>query len=308
MRDKSAIVVPTLNAGELFQPWLEAVNSQTVQPDRCLLVDSGSSDGTPELAESVGFEVLRIAKATFDHGGTRLMAAQHLENTDILVYLTQDAILADRNSLGNLLQSFSDPEVASVYGRQLPADNASKLAAHHRRYNYSGDSYCVDASQLKNMGIRGLFCSNSFAAYRREPLINCGGFPEKLIMGEDMLAVKALLDHGYRHMYNASATVKHSHNYTYFREFRRYFDTGVFHSLQPDIRALFRSTMKEGGGFVRSELEYALKDGISLFAESVFRNACRVAGYYLGLAHNFTPVGVNRFFSNSPAFWRRERE
>ncbi len=300
---KTAIVVPTLNAGSEFSEWLDAVNRQKFQPDFLLLIDSESSDRTPELAERNGFEVKHIKRSQFDHGGTRLWAAQYLKQVDIIIYLTQDAILADEYSIANLLECFSDSNVASVYGRQLPADNATALAFHHRKFNYRSASHQVTSVNANQMGIRAIFCSNSFAAYRRAPLLEIGGFPDSVIMGEDMLAAKALIDAGYTHTYCSKATVKHSHNFSIAAEFKRYFDTGVFHSTQPEIRALMASTQTEGLGFVRSEFQFASGKGFILCIESVTRNVFRALGYGMGHLHAYFPASVNRLLSNSPSYW-----
>lgn len=303
---KTAVVVPTLNAGSEFSDCLDAVARQSFKPDFLLIIDSASEDGTPEKAKQAGFDVKHIKRSEFDHGGTRLWAARYLDQADIIVYLTQDAILADDDSLSKLVSGFSDSKVASAYGRQLPADNATALARHHRDFNYGAASYRVNSANVKSMGIRGVFCSNSFAAYRRTALLKNGGFPEHLIMGEDMLAAGALISSGYTHVYCADACVKHSHNFTLRGEFKRFFDTGVFHNTQPSIRALLATTQAEGAGFVRSELRYAWERGGFLCFMSLVRNIIRASGYYIGFLHKYIPLSLNRRLSNCPAYWQAQ--
>ena len=71
-----ALFVPTCNAGEPWREWLEALRTQTRQPDRLLLIDSSSDDDTPSLAREYGFEVRVIPRREFNHGRTRQLGVE----------------------------------------------------------------------------------------------------------------------------------------------------------------------------------------------------------------------------------------
>ncbi len=298
------LIVPTLNAGVEWKEWLSALDSQTLQPDLKLVIDSSSTDETAILAMQHGFDVKVISREEFDHGGTRLLAAKLLSEADILVYLTQDAMLASRSSLERIVNCFRDDSVASAYGRQLPAHNATVLAAHHRAYNYPDTSFSVSKSDLNDLGIRAAFCSNSFAAYRRVPLLDVGGFSEKLIMGEDMLAALKLIEAGNTHCYCAESTVYHSHNFSLPAEFRRFFDMGVFHRVETCIDKLRASTTQEGAGYVIAELGFAWQKSVVVFCRSFVRNGTRAIAYAVGRNYKLLPLSLCKWLSNSPLYWR----
>src|SRR5690606_22126597 len=127
-----------------------------------------------------------------------------------------------------LVAAFNDPAVAVAYGRQLPHHVANPIAAHARLFNYGARSYVAGMEDATRMGIKTVFASNSFAAYRAATFKELGGFPERTILSEDMyLAARSVLAGG-KVAYVAEACVRHSHNYTPLEEFRRYFDIGVF--------------------------------------------------------------------------------
>lgn len=300
------LVVPTLNAGPTWVEWLKALESQTFTPACKLLIDSSSDDKTVSLAKEYGFDTVVISREEFDHGGTRLLAAKLLDKVDILVYLTQDAILASNTSLERIVYCFRDDLVASAYGRQLPAYDATVLSAHHRAYNYPETSFEASQSELKDLGIRAVFCSNSFAAYRRTSLLEVGGFGEKLIMGEDMLAALKLIEAGYTHCYCAESTVYHSHNFSLAGEFRRFFDMGVFHRVETRIDELRESTKQEGRGYVFAELSFAWQIGIVLFFKSFIRNGIRAIAYVAGRHYTFLPLELRQRLSNSSSYWRAD--
>ena len=96
------VIVPTLNAAKDWPQFAPALLT-CVRPEQVLVIDSESTDGTVKLAQAVGFQVCSVARAEFNHGGTRQMAAEKLPNTEILVYVTQDAVLAGPDALASLL-------------------------------------------------------------------------------------------------------------------------------------------------------------------------------------------------------------
>ncbi|MHB8117027.1 MAG: glycosyltransferase [Acidithiobacillus ferrivorans] len=142
------------------------------------------------------------------------MVAERLNDFDMLVYMMQDGIQASPDGLENLVSAFSDPEVGVAYGRQLPRDGASPVEAHTRLFNYLEQSNKRTLADKSKLGIKAAFTSNSFAAYRTKAVFDVGGFPSKLILGEDMVVAARMLLAGWSVAYVADAQVYHSHGYT----------------------------------------------------------------------------------------------
>lgn len=286
------VVVPTLNAGELWKQWLEAYRRLEEQP-RCLIIDSSSTDDTVKLAEDAGIDVHRIDKSSFDHGGTRNLGMEFTDN-DIIVFLTQDAILEDEMSLRRLVVEFGDEKVAAVYGRQLPRPGAGPFESFLRLKNYPDMSYVRSYEDRSVYGLRTAFMSNSFAAYRRTALEQIQGFPEGQIFGEDMVAAARFLKLGWKVAYAAEARVLHSHKYSPVQEFRRYFDMGVLHAGHPWIRADFGTAESAGVGFVIAELGYIAKRSLVRLPEAFIRTMFRFIGFRLGLVERYLPHRIKQ--------------
>ncbi|HMT03419.1 MAG TPA: hypothetical protein PKD00_08965, partial [Burkholderiales bacterium] len=88
-----------------------------------------SLDNTLEIAKQYNFENRVIKNEEFDHGATRELALEILEDADIIVYLTQDVLLANSDSIVNLINIFeTNNKVSGCFGRQLPHNNADLLA------------------------------------------------------------------------------------------------------------------------------------------------------------------------------------
>src|SRR6202035_4444160 len=130
------LCIPTHNAGKTWSEFVNALEEQTLRPCDVLVIDSSSTDGTADLARQAGYRVVTIPRAEFRHGGTRQFAAELASIAEILVYLTQDAILANENALARLVAAFDDPSVAAAYGRQFPRRDANPIEAHARLFNY----------------------------------------------------------------------------------------------------------------------------------------------------------------------------
>ena len=302
-RSTVGVVVPARNPGVLWPQWWAALGLQQTAVQG-LVVDSSSDDGTDFTSLPMGFSCLCIAAADFNHGGTRNLALSHLPaGTDVVVYMTQDALLADPHALSRLVSVFADQSVACAYGRQLPHADASPVAAHARLFNYPDVSRTVSLDDKAHLGLKACFLSNSFAAYRVADLMAVGGFPSSVILGEDMSVAARLLMAGKRVAYVADACVHHSHNYSVLQEFRRYFDTGVFHARSPWLLQTFGSAAGEGLRFVRTELAYLWRHAPAWIPSALLRTAAKLAGYRMGRLEAFWPQWFKRKCSMHQGFW-----
>jgi rhamnosyltransferase len=307
MNYRVGLIVPTLNAGGRWQDWLERANRQSLSPARKLVIDSGSDDHTPELARAHGFEVVSIARQDFNHGATRQTASELLDDCDILVYLTQDALLASSDAVARLVAAFDDPDVALAYGRQLPHESAGPIGAHARLFNYPATGVRKTLADVHRLGIKTAFCSDSFAAYRRSDLLGVGGFAPNVIFGEDTHAATRLLLSGKAIHYVAEADVYHSHDYTMVEDFRRYFDIGVFHAREPWIIAALGTAEGEGFRFLRSEIYYLLRNAPWLLPSALIRVVLKYAAYQLGKSEKRLSQSRKQRLSMNRAFWTADQ-
>ena len=282
---KCGLIIPTLNAGGQFKKLLGQVLTQSL-PTEKLIVDSQSTDGTAELAKKIGLEVLTIERKNFNHGATRQFALEHLLKKfplDVIIFLTQDVLLRDEQSLAKLVKVFGeDKSVGLAYGRQLPHENATNEAKFLRAFNYPPESQLRSFDDRKVFGLKTAFASNSFAAYRVEALQSVGGFPSNVPLCEDMYVAAKMLMNGLKIFYAADAQVYHSHNYTAAQEFCRYVDIGKFHAQESWIRENFGSAEGAGKKFVLMKLSALAKKNPLDCVGAIFRDGAKFFGYRLG--------------------------
>ncbi len=298
-----SVVIPTRNGSTTLPELLALLNQQTIVLDDIHVVDSASEDDTVSIARSYGAKVTSINRQDFDHGGTRSMMARKTKG-DIIIYFTQDAIPASRDCVERLLQPFRDEKVAVCYGRQLPNFDADYGAARLRQFNYPETSQIRCFEDRKQYGLKTVFTSNSFAAYRRLPFKSVGYFKDNLIFGEDTEVVGRLVKDGFKVAYVADARVYHSHNYTYQEEFKRSFDTGVLHTKEGWLLETYGQAEKIGKKFVINELTSLLKNGrLQLFADCFVRNFCKYAGYAIGRKYAILPRSFIIRLSMHRSWW-----
>lgn len=302
---KIALIIPTYNAGIFWHKWIDTYQTQSIKAEQIIVVDSSSTDETAQLAEQAGFFVKKIAKEDFDHGGTRNLAVKLSElDADILVFMTQDAILANETALQNLMEPFADQMVAAVYGQQLPSQDANPLATHARLFNYPSQNITKTRNDIKSWGIKCAFMSNSFAAYRKSIFDELGTFPENTILAEDMYLAAKMILAGYKIAYCSEAKVYHSHNYSLIQEFKRYFDTGVFQQKESWIQEEFGSVSGEGKRFVISELQYLWKNNPLWIPKALCSTLFKYIGFKFGLNWYKLPKRIIKILSMHKGYWK----
>jgi rhamnosyltransferase len=302
-RSLVALIIPTCNAAKHWKDLSEGLRRQGLAAAQMLIVDSSSDDGTRELAEAEGYQVFRIDRCAFNHGGTRKLAVELVPWAQVVVYLTQDAVLATPDAVDLLLSAFKDRDVAAAYGRQLPRLGAGPIEAHARLFNYPPQSDVRDYESRHILGIKAAFMSNSFAAYRVNELQEVGGFPSEVIMAEDAMVAGRLLLAGWKTAYVAEAQVYHSHPFTIGEEFRRYFDIGVCHRHEGWFREQFGRVSGEGGRYVLSELKYLWGNGPQLLGMALLRTVTKALGYQLGLHGSALGNKWSKRISYHKSFW-----
>jgi rhamnosyltransferase len=302
--DRARIVIPVRNGGARWREAAAALVESVVEPATVAVVDSASTDGSDRVAADCGFELMRIDPRTFNHGRTRQMAIDRFcSGRELVVFLTQDAVVEAPGAVTELLSAFADPEVGAAYGRQIPHAGARPFDAHVILFNYGGRSETRSLEDGPRLGIKAAYLSNSFAAYRISALQACGGFPSHLILGEDTSVAVRMLLSGWKIRYCAEARVRHSHSYSVRQEMQRYFDFGVLHAQLPDLMRHFGAAEGEGARFIASEFRYIAANAPWSLPLVPVRNAAKYIGYRLGRTFVRLPRSVCRRMSMTKVFW-----
>lgn len=299
------VIIPTYRPGKEFRLLLERLKQQSVPVRRVVIINTEKKFWDSRWEQEFPFtEVHHIKKEEFDHGGTRRKAAE-LTDAEIMVFMTQDALPADRDLIRNLTSPLKEPATAAAYARQLPNASCSLVERYTRSFNYPDKSSVKSREDLPVYGIKTFFCSNVCAAYRKDVYESLGGFTGHTIFNEDMIYASAVIQHGYRIAYAADAKVIHSHNYTCMQQFRRNFDLGVSQAEYPEVFQT-ASSESEGIRLVKKTFRYLCVNGRRrLIPGFVLQSGFKYAGYLAGKNYRRMPARMVRWCSMNKDYWRK---
>jgi rhamnosyltransferase len=263
-----------------------------------VVVDSGSSDGSAELARARGAVVEEIDPADFGHGRTRNLGAR-IARGELVVFTSQDAVADDEQWLATLAAAArSGPEVAGAYGRQLPHPDARPPERFFLDFLYGPKPRVQRLDDGEPLTFEATLFSNVNAAIPRWALERFP-FRDDLTMSEDQEWSRRALRAGHSLVYEPAAAVRHSHAYTIRTAFRRFFDSGVSaeHAYVEgdDSRAALR---RAGARYAREELAWLWRSGQRRWIPyTAAYELGKFAGLQLGLRHERLPRSLTRRLS-----------
>ena len=136
-----SVVIPSYNGAHELPALLELLHSQTGISDlEIVVVDSGSKDGTAELAEQAGCKVVRIPQEDFSHSYSRMLGAKHASG-EYLLFMTQDALPDRADWVLRMLQPCLVSGAAAVSCYETPKPDAD-LLSHITVWN------CIELSEI----------------------------------------------------------------------------------------------------------------------------------------------------------------
>jgi len=294
----ASIILLTLNAGEKFRKVLKAVFNQTYNNFEVIIIDSSSIDNTLEYAKKYPIKIFKILRSDFGHGKTRNLGAK-LARGRFLVYLSQDAIPANNNWLANLLLNLKIENVAGVFGKQIPNMTANPL-----------DFFCYNEDYpdiRKNISIQNYTQNNVIfsdvnSAVKKSVILKYP-YPENIPLAEDLGWAIGIIKKNYKLIYEPTAVVIHSHQFSLINNIKNDFDQGVslskIYQQGNSTYLMFNSRRR-----YINKIKYLIKNYkyhwilISLVIDTI-----AFLSETLGKNYRRLPVFLLKHFSNYPNYW-----
>jgi rhamnosyltransferase len=252
-----SVVVPIRNGGSLFRHLATTLQHARDQHDLdVIVIDSGSTDGTTEVAEQSQFRLHRIGAGEFGHGRTRNLGVR-LALGDVVCFLTHDVLPCTPDWPLRFADALQDPRVAGVYGRQVPRD-ASTMEMFFVALNYPAAPLRFDPRPDGHHPRPGrVLFSNAFSALRRDVALRVP-FPDGIGYSEDLVWAHHALAAGYSLAYEPAAEALHAHHYTLRALFRRTYLIGqTLRAYGIDTGASLPDSVR----FLGTELSYFIRHG-----------------------------------------------
>lgn len=301
-----SIIILTKNAGSRFAQVLKGILANRVPFGyEIIVIDSGSTDGTTLLVSNYSIKLIQIAPSSFSHGGARNIGADNAQG-EILIYLTQDAVPSDERWLANLTCGFNDPDVAGIFGRQIPKEDASPLERFFLQYVYPDYRIVKDSVNPHNCTLQDIFFSNVNSAIRRSEW-EASRFREDIIMSEDQAWAKDILMKNKKIIYEPAAAVCHSHKYNIRRAVMRNFDSGL--SLKDITSAPFRRNFLYEARYIKSATFYFFRNNLyGYLVLFPFYEFLRLVGFLAGRYSRYLPLWLKKAFSENKVYWQKDNK
>ncbi|MEL6644965.1 MAG: glycosyltransferase family 2 protein [Pseudomonadota bacterium] len=276
----ASIIIRTYNEARWLGDALDAVARQTGVSFETILVDSGSDDGTVDIAEGHGCRIERIEKSEFTFGRS-LNRGCAAAKGDVLVFLSGHCIPTVEDWLQRLIDPIGSDGVVYTYGRQIGRDGITKFSEEMLFQKYFPAQSSVPQD--------GFFCNNANSALDAETW-RAHPFDEEVTGLEDLVMAKALVEKGHAIGYVAEAPVEHIHEETWPRVTTRYEREALaMQKIMPEVRFGLSELIRYTSAGIWLDFQEARRDGtmaqrgsLSLLREIVRFRTCQYFGTYRG--------------------------
>ncbi|MDO8541526.1 MAG: glycosyltransferase [Opitutaceae bacterium] len=208
-----SIVLRSFNEAWALRDTLPALAAQNHRDWELIVFDSGSSDGSVELIRAARpREFVQMLPHEYRPGRV-LNQGMALARGERVIFLNADATPQSADWLGPLVAALADPEVAAVFGRQIPRPDCAAAFAH---------DYERCFGEPRESALWDHFFSMVSSGLRRDAWSR-RGFRESMQYSEDDEYTRWCRAEGYRIAYCPDSVVMHSHNYTPHQAYKRSF-------------------------------------------------------------------------------------
>ncbi|MFC9946327.1 bifunctional polysaccharide deacetylase/glycosyltransferase family 2 protein [Streptomyces pratensis] len=190
-----SVIVPAYNEKECIASTLNSLAAST-HPIEIVVVDDGSTDGTAEIAESLGLPNVRVIRQENAGKSAALNNGVRQARHDIVVMMDGDTVF-EPDTVHQLVQPFADPGIGAVAGNAKVGNRSTMIGAwQHIEYvmGFNLDRRMYDL--LRCMPT----IPGAIGAFRRQAVLEVGGMSEDTL-AEDTDITIALHRAGWRVVY-----------------------------------------------------------------------------------------------------------
>jgi threonine dehydrogenase-like Zn-dependent dehydrogenase/glycosyltransferase involved in cell wall biosynthesis len=209
---KVSIVVRAFNEEKHIGDLLKAIKSQRFTDYEIIVVDSGSTDRTREIAVDNCDKFVEISTDDFTFGYSLNIGCRQGKG-EFIVNVSAHAIPVSDSWLGSLIAPFSDDQVAMVYGRHIGVEET--------KFSEKRDFALIFHDNFTKTSTKPFYANNANSAIRRS-FWEEQPWDEHLTGLEDIAWSQAMGEKGRSTVYQPEAAVYHIHEETWHQVYNRY--------------------------------------------------------------------------------------
>ncbi|ENX3948377.1 glycosyltransferase family 2 protein [Photobacterium damselae] len=175
---KVSFIIRTLNEGDYLEKTLKSIYSQTYRNTEVIVVDSGSTDKTIEIALKYDCSVINISKDDWSWGRSLNLGIEN-SSGDIICVTSGHCILGSDDFLIKALSKLEDSDV--IFGKQNPLPNLDPYE-EYELYKWYPSVYINNTDAIK--AGKGVGVSNACNIFHKNVWENIK-FDENLQSMED---------------------------------------------------------------------------------------------------------------------------
>ncbi|NJO52767.1 MAG: glycosyltransferase [Leptolyngbyaceae cyanobacterium RM2_2_4] len=208
-----SVVIRCYNEAQHIGRLLRGILQQSIQDVEIIVVDSGSTDATVNIATHYNVRIVNIRPEEFSFGKALNIGCWEATG-ELLVFASAHVYPLYQDWLKNLLSPFKDPTIALTYGKQRGNETTKYSEKQIFATWFPESSTGVTRQEYP-------FCNNANAAIRRS-LWQKLPYDETLTGLEDLDWAKRVMAAGYSITYVPVAEIVHVHDETPLRIYNRY--------------------------------------------------------------------------------------
>ncbi|MFC2063890.1 glycosyltransferase family 2 protein [Chloroflexota bacterium] len=273
-----SIVIRAYNEEEHISRLFQGIQEQTLKNVQIVLVDSGSTDKTVQIAEKYGAQVISITPAEFTFGRS-LNRGISAALADYVVIVSAHCFPVFPDWLEQILIPFKDDQVVLCYGKQR-GGATNKFSEHQFFRKYFPDISMPRQNQP--------YSHNANAAIRRR-IWELHPYNEDLTGLEDLAWSSWVLQQGYSISYSAEAEIIHAHDEGPLQTYNRYMREAVaMKQILPQSRFSFWNFLRLWTSSTISDLLHARREGVFSrnFSSILWYRLIQYWGTYRGYSYS----------------------
>jgi len=272
---RASIVIRTLNEARYLRELLDGIRRQQCDFEvESVVIDSGSTDGTLDIAHDHGCVLEHIRREDFSFGRSLNMGCTAASG-DVLVFVSGHCVPTDEHWLRRICGPVAEGLVDYAYGRQIGgvASRFSECRIFEKYY-----------PAVSRVPQNGFFCNNANAALSRKAWAE-HRFDEDLTGLEDMQLAKRLCEAGGRVGYVSDACVYHYHHESWPQVRRRFEREAIaLQRILPQIHVSPLDLVRYLASSIVHDLRHARREGRAgaLFGEIARYRFAQYLGSFKG--------------------------